>query len=168
MEATPLNNYRSRVLNRPFPRILQAARRLNNKRRVIVLVVDDESRLLRSLATLIDSAGIDALTFDRPADLLVSELPKTDVCLLLDVYMPEMNGVQLYQKLAVARHDLPVIMMTGRDDAHTRNLLQGVNAVAVLIKPFDEALLFDAIFRALALSRPLVKNVRILHRPGGL
>jgi DNA-binding NarL/FixJ family response regulator len=50
------------------------------------------------------------------ADLLVSELPKTDVCLLLDVYMPmpEMNGVQLYQKLAVARHDLPVIMMHSR------------------------------------------------------
>jgi two-component system response regulator FixJ len=117
-----------------------------------VLVVDDDSRLLRALGRLIRSAGVDALTFDRPAHLLASEVPKTNACLLLDVHMPEMNGVQLYEMLAAARHDLPVIMMTGRDDAQTRHLLDRVSAVAVLIKPFDEALLLDAIFRALALS----------------
>jgi two-component system, LuxR family, response regulator FixJ len=118
-----------------------------------VLVVDDDSRLLRSLARLIRSAGVNALTFERAAHLLASEVPETNVCLLLDVHMPEMNGVQLYEMLAVARHDLPVIMMTGRDDIQTRHLLQRVSAVAVLIKPFDESLLLDAIFRALALSR---------------
>jgi two-component system response regulator FixJ len=118
-----------------------------------VLVVDDDSRLLGALARLIRSAGVEALTFDRPAHLLASEVPKTNVCLLLDVHLPEMNGVQLYETLAVARRDLPVIMMTGSDDAQTRHLLQRVSAVAVLIKPLDEALLFDAIFRALALSR---------------
>ena len=118
-----------------------------------VLVVDDDSRLLGALARLIRSAGVEALTFDRPAHLLASEVPKTNVCLLLDVHLPEMNGVQLYETLAVARRDLPVIMMTGSDDAQTRHLLQRVSAVAVLIKPFDETLLFDAIFRALALSR---------------
>ena len=118
-----------------------------------VFVVDDDSRLLRSLARLIRSAGVNALTFERPAHLLASEMPQTNVCLLLDVHMPEMNGVQLYEMLAVARHNLPVIMMTGRDDAQTRHLLQRVSAVAVLIKPFDESLLLDAIFCALALSR---------------
>jgi len=118
-----------------------------------VLVVDDDSRLLRSFARLIRSAGVNALTFDRPAHLLASEVPETNACLLLDVHMPEMNGVQLYEMLAVTRHDLPVIMMTGRDDTQTRHLLQRVSAVAVLIKPFDESLLLDAISRALALSR---------------
>jgi len=118
-----------------------------------VLVVDDDSRLLRSLARLIRSAEVNALTFERPAHLLASEVPKTNACLLLDVHLPEMNGVQLYEKLAVARHDLPVIMMTGRDDPQTRHLLERVSAIAVLIKPFDESLLLDAIFRALALSR---------------
>jgi two-component system response regulator FixJ len=117
-----------------------------------VFVVDDDSRLLRSLARLIRSAGVNALTFERPAHLLASEMPQTNVCLLLDVHMPEMNGVQLYEMLAVVRHNLPVIMMTGRDDAQTRHLLQRVSAVAVLLKPFDESLLLDAIFRALALS----------------
>jgi two-component system, LuxR family, response regulator FixJ len=125
-----------------------------NKERT-VLVVDDDSRLLRALATLIRAAGVNALTFERPADLLAAEVPATDVCLLLDVHMPEMNGVQLYETLTAARPDLPVIMMTGRDDAQTRHLLQRVSTVAVLNKPFDEALLFDAIFRALAVSRKL-------------
>jgi two-component system, LuxR family, response regulator FixJ len=118
-----------------------------------VLVVDDDSRLLRAVGRLIRSAGVDALTFDRPSGLLAFEVPKTNVCLLLDVYMPEMNGVQLYEKLALARHDLPVIMMTGRDDTQTQHLLQRVNAVAVLTKPFDETLLLHTIFCALALSR---------------
>jgi FixJ family two-component response regulator len=118
-----------------------------------VLVVDDDLRLLRALARLIRSAGLNVVTFDRPAQLLASEVPETNVCLLLDVRLPEMNGVQLYEILADARHDLPVIMMTGRDDAQTRHLLERVSAVAVLIKPFDESLLLDAIFRALALSR---------------
>jgi two-component system, LuxR family, response regulator FixJ len=67
--------------------------------------------------------------------------------------MPEMSGVELYETLTASRPDLPVIMMTGRDDAQTRHLLQRVSTVAILNKPFDEALLFDAIFRALALSR---------------
>jgi FixJ family two-component response regulator len=120
-----------------------------------VLVVDDDSRLLRALARLIHSAGVKALIFDRPADLLASGMPKENFCLLLDVHMPEMNGVQLYEMLAVAPHDPPVIMMTGRDDAETHHLLQRVSAVAVLIKPFDESVLLDAIFRALELSRRL-------------
>jgi two-component system response regulator FixJ len=124
--------------------------RAQSKEPRTVVVVDDDSRLLRSLATLIDSAGVNAVTFDRPALLLEADLPKTNACLLLDVHMPEINGVQLYEKLALARDDLPVIMMTGRDDPQTRHLLQRINAVAVLIKPFDEAVLFDAIFRALA------------------
>jgi two-component system, LuxR family, response regulator FixJ len=126
---------------------------IQSKERCTVLVVDDDSGLLRSLGRLIRSAGFNALTFERPALLLASEVPKTNVCLLLDVHLPEMSGVQLYEMLAVARHDLPVIMMTGRDDAQTRHLLQRVSAVAVLFKPFDESLVLDAIFRALALSR---------------
>jgi two-component system, LuxR family, response regulator FixJ len=125
-----------------------------NKERT-VLVVDDDSRLLRSLATLIRAADVNALTSERPAHLLAAEVPETDVCLLLDVHMPEMNGVELYETLTAGRPCLPVIMMTGRDDSQTRHLLQRVSTVAVLNKPFDEALLFDAIFRALALSRKL-------------
>ena len=132
---------------------IQMKAHTQSKESLTVLVVDDDSRLLRSLARLLRSAGVNALTFERPAHLLESNVPKTNVCLLLDVHMPEMNGVQLYEMLALARHNLPVIMMTGRDDAQTRHLLQRVSAVAVLIKPFDEYLLLDAIFRAVALSR---------------
>jgi two-component system response regulator FixJ len=132
---------------------MKAKTKSKEQERRTVLVVDDDSRLLRALATLIRSAGVNALTFERPAHLLAAEVPKTDVCLLLDVHMPEMSGVQLYETLTAGRPALPLIMMTGRDDAQTRHLLRRVSTVAVLNKPFDEALLFDAIFRALALSR---------------
>jgi two-component system, LuxR family, response regulator FixJ len=74
---------------------------------------------------------------------------------VLDVYLPEMNGVELYEKLAATGRGLPVIMISGRNDAQTQHLLQRVNAVAVLPKPFDENLLLDAISRALALPHPL-------------
>jgi two-component system response regulator FixJ len=66
-----------------------------------------------------------------------------------------MNGAELHEKLAATGRGLPVIMISGRNDAQTQHLLQRVNAVAVLSKPFDEDLLLDAISRALALSRPL-------------
>jgi FixJ family two-component response regulator len=75
--------------------------------------------------------------------------------------MPEMSRVELYETLTASRPDLPVIMMTGRDDAQTRHVLQRVSTVAVLNKPFDEALLFDAIFRArvIALARIFEKRL---------
>jgi two-component system response regulator FixJ len=117
-----------------------------------VLVVDDDSAVLRALARLIRADGFEALTFATPELLLRSVIPKNNACLLLDVHMPEMSGVELYKALCASGHGLPLIMMTGRNDAQTRHLLQEVNPVAVLLKPFDEGLLLDAIGRALHLS----------------
>jgi len=119
--------------------------------RQAVLVVDDDSAELRALARLIRADGFEALTFARPELVLKSEIPKSNACLLLDVHMPEMNGVELYKALCASGHCLPLIMMTGRNDAQTRTLLEEVNPVAVLFKPFDEDLLLDAIGRALSL-----------------
>lgn len=120
--------------------------------RQAVLVVDDDPSMLRALARLIRADGFEALTFSTPEVLLRSEIPKNNACLLLDVYMPEMNGVDLYKALRAAGHVLPVIMITGRNDAQTQRLLRTVNPVAVLFKPIDETLLLDAVGRALLLS----------------
>ena len=121
--------------------------------RSTVLVVDDDSRFLSALGRLVRSVGFDAQTFERPTQLLEYPIPKNNTCLLLDVHMPEMNGVELYEMLAIAGRAPPLIMMTGRDDLHTRQLLRRTKAVAVLSKPFDPALLLQAISRALALDR---------------
>jgi FixJ family two-component response regulator len=115
-----------------------------------VLVVDDDSSFLRAVGRLVRSIGFDAQTFERPALLLKVPMPKSNACLLLDVHMPELNGVELYEMLAAAGQALPVIMMTGRNDPATRQLLRRTNAVAVLSKPFDQAVLVEAISLALA------------------
>jgi FixJ family two-component response regulator len=110
-----------------------------------VLVVDNDPDLLRAMERLIRSAKLSSRTFDGPRGLLMAEVPKSNACLLLDVYTPEMSGVELYETLAASGHKLPVILITGRDDVETRRLLQRVNPIAVLLKPLDGNLLLEAI-----------------------
>ncbi len=124
----------------------------SKQKRPTVFVVDDDPSVLRALSRLIRSAGFEAQTFERPNLLLDYNLPKANACLLLDVFMPEMNGVELSTKLASAGCYLPRIMITGRDDRQTEHLLEGVKAVEILHKPFDEEFLLAAITRALAVS----------------
>jgi FixJ family two-component response regulator len=127
--------------------------------RPTVFVVDDDPSILRALGRLIRSAGFEAKTFDRPGLLLSAEIPKRNACLLLDVYLPGMNGVELYEALVASGRGLPAIMITGRDDLPTQDLVQRAHAVAVLLKPFADDVLLDAISRALALSC----KVDVLH-----
>ena len=127
--------------------------------RPTVFVVDDDPSILRALGRLIRSAGFEAETFDRPGLLLSAEIPKSNACLVLDVYLPGMNGVELYEALAASGRGLPVIMITGRDDSRTQALVQRAHAVAILLKPFAEDVLLEAISRALALSC----KVDVLH-----
>ncbi len=76
-----------------------------------------------------------------------------DTCLLSDVYLPGMNGVELWRHLAEAGSRLPTILMTGRDDEHTRRLMREAKPIASLFKPFDEAALLRAIRKAM--RRPI-------------
>ena len=63
--------------------------------------------------------------------------------------MPEMNGVELFEALVLSGRALPVIMITGQGDSRTKKLLEEINAVDILLKPFDGDLLLQAIERAL-------------------
>ena len=112
-----------------------------------VLVVDDDASVLNALRRLIRSAGLRVLTFARPSELLASEIPGANACVILDVNFPEMNGVQLHEALIASGRDLPAIMITGRSDARTQCLLRGARPAAILYKPFGEDLLLDAISR---------------------
>jgi FixJ family two-component response regulator len=96
------------------------------KGRPTVLNVDDDPSVLRAIARLIRASGFDALTFERPGLLLASKVPKTNACLVLDVNLPEMNGVELYEALEIAGRALPVIMITGKSDSKTRRLLKDI------------------------------------------
>jgi FixJ family two-component response regulator len=90
------------------------------KARPVVIVVDDDLSILRALRRLIAGAGFDVRTFDRPSVLLGSSLPTADACLVVDVYLPEMNGVELCSALAASGCRLPVILVTAHADETTR------------------------------------------------
>jgi FixJ family two-component response regulator len=117
-----------------------------------VVIVEDDPSVLRSLRRLVRSAGFTVRTFASPGALLDSEIPKVDACLVVDVNLPEMNGVQLCEVLTASGRGLPAILITGQSDLATNRLVSQARAVAVLHKPFAAALLLDAISAALSKS----------------
>jgi FixJ family two-component response regulator len=98
--------------------------------------------------------GFPVRTFDRPSALLENRLQSDSACIVVDIYMPEMTGIELCHRLAQSGRELPAILITGRNDVATQRLAGSIRSVAVLYKPIDERPLLDAITRALALSRP--------------
>jgi CheY-like chemotaxis protein len=117
-----------------------------------VVLVDDDSSVLRALSRLIQAAGFRVLTFDRPSALLASALPRVNACMVVDMNLPEMDGRELCSALAASGRSLPAILITGRNDLATQRLIAKARVVASLCKPVDERALFDAIARALAHS----------------
>jgi len=115
----------------------------------LVIVIDDDPSILRALRRLVSGAGFDVQTFDRPSALLKSELPNTAACLIVDIDLPEMNGVELCETLAGSGCTLPVILITAHTDEETRMLADGAHPVALLIKPFGRDLLINSIQSAL-------------------
>ena len=119
------------------------------KAKPIIIVIDDDLSILRALQRLVSGAGFEVRTFDRPSALLKSDLPKTGACLIVDIDLPEMNGVELCATLATSGCKLPVILITAHTDDETRRLADCANPVALLIKPFGRELLVNSIESAL-------------------
>jgi two-component system response regulator FixJ len=115
-----------------------------------VIVVDDDASMRRALRTQLRIAGFNVLVFQSAEDLLASEFPAGDACLLLDVWMPGMNGIELCRSLAASGGQLPTILMSGLDDERTRQIMREAKPIASLFKPFEEKQLIDAIRKALS------------------
>ena len=131
---------------------VQETKVTDTTRPATVLVVDDDPSVLRSLRRLVSASGFGVKTFNTPSELLASETPESNACMVVDVDMPEMTGIEMCEVLKGSGRGLPAILITGKTDARTRSLAAQSDAVAVLFKPFDEEPLLDAIGRALALS----------------
>jgi two-component system response regulator FixJ len=112
-------------------------------------VVDDDASVRRALRRQLLGLGFIVLDFQSAEKLLSGDLPTGNACLLLDVYMPGMNGIELCRSLAASKRHLPTILMSGRDDERTRQLMREANPIASLVKPFDEESLLRAIRMAL-------------------
>jgi two-component system response regulator FixJ len=118
-------------------------------RKRTIVVIDDDPSILRALRRLLSGAGFDVRTFDRPSILLKSDLPKVGACLVVDIHLPEMNGIELCESLAASGCSLPVILITAHTDEETRRLADDAHPVALLIKPFGRELLVNSIEKAL-------------------
>ena len=112
-------------------------------------MVDDDLSIRRALGIQLEILGFDVLIFQSAEELLVSELPTENACLLVDVYMPGMSGIELFQSLVASGRHLPTILMSGRDDEATRQIMRQAKANARLFKPFDQKSLLQAIRKAL-------------------
>jgi FixJ family two-component response regulator len=111
-------------------------------------VIDDDTFVCRALKTELEILGFKVVVRQSAEALLANKIPEDDACLLSDVYLPGMNGIELCRHLAAAGSRLPTILMTGRDDENTRRLMREAKPIACLFKPFDEATLLRAIRKA--------------------
>ena len=116
-----------------------------------VFVVDDDRSVRRALGRLLRSAGYDIELFDAAEAYLAREAPHHPACLVLDVRMPGMTGLELQRAVMGTPMELPIVFITGHADEDFWQTLEGV-AVRVLYKPLDDTELLAAIEQALARS----------------
>src|SRR3981189_1488906 len=107
-----------------------------NDARPIVFVVDDEPDVCLSMKRLIRSLGLEVQTFNSAQDFLRTKRPDAPGCLVLDVRLPDLSGLDLQQELANANVDLPIVFLTGHGDIPMSVRAMKAGAVEFLTKPF--------------------------------
>ncbi|MEZ0301271.1 MAG: response regulator transcription factor [Hyphomicrobiaceae bacterium] len=119
----------------------------------MVYVVDDDASLREALLDLFASVGLDALAFGSPAEFLRHKVSETPSCLVLDVRLPGLSGLDFQAELAKAKINLPIIFITGHGDIPMSVRAMKAGAVEFLTKPFRDQDLLDAVQRALEQQR---------------
>jgi len=117
---------------------------------IVVIVVDDNAGFLKGVARLLAHNGIESRTFASAEALLDSGSAQTATCLLLDVHLGGISGIELQRRLAASGSKCPVIFMTGNDNDATRNEAMDAGCIAYLRKPFAQNVLLNAISKAVA------------------
>ena len=118
-----------------------------------VLVVDDDADFRDSLADLLSSVGLNVKPFGSIADLLESKLPDVVSCIVLDVRLPRLSGLDFQAELAKTNSSIPIILMTGYGDVPMSVKAMKLGAVDFLTKPFRDQDLLDAVTVALERDR---------------
>jgi FixJ family two-component response regulator len=115
----------------------------------IVIIVDDDESIRRAARRLIKSYGFPVETFASAEDFLSSGRLHETACLVLDVQMPGLNGLELQSRLITDGHQVPIIFITAFNDENARAQALKAGALGYLVKPFEEADLLTAINVAL-------------------
>jgi FixJ family two-component response regulator len=115
----------------------------------IVFVIDDDLSMRRALANLVQSVGLKVEVFGSAAELLKNKLPEVASCLVLDIRLPGLSGLDLQTELAKANIRIPIIFITGHGDIPMTVRAMKGGAVDFLTKPFRDQDLLDAVVSAI-------------------
>ena len=122
----------------------------------VVFVIDDDASLREALSSLLRSIGLQVTTFESTAGFLQSKLPEAPSCLVLDVRLPGLSGLDFQAELAKADIHIPIIFMTGHGDIPMSVRAMKAGAVEFLTKPFRDQDMLDAV--QLGLQRDRVRR----------
>jgi FixJ family two-component response regulator len=129
-----------------------------SQQKPIVFVVDDDISVRESLELLIKFAGWQPETFASAAEFLAHPRTATPSCLVLDVSLPDLNGLELQKLIASDRTDMPIIFITGHGDVPMTVQAMKAGAVEFLTKPFDDEVLLSAIRHAIKRSMAVLND----------
>ena len=138
--------------------IERSAREPATAEQPIVFVVDDDESVREALRSLFRSVSLRVETFGSAADFLRSELPEVASCLVLDVRLPGVSGLDFQAELAKANIHIPVIFMTGHGDIPMSVQAMKAGAVDFLTKPFRDQDMLDAVAAAVERDRSRRKD----------
>ena len=122
----------------------------------VVLVVDDDISVRESLELLLRNESLDVETFVSAQQFLDCPPKAVPSCLLLDISLPGLNGLDLQKRLAVERYEMPIIFITGHGDIPKSVQAMKAGAVEFLTKPFSDEILLSAVRNALVRSKALL------------
>ena len=126
-----------------------------NEKNPFVFVVDDDVSIRESLKDLIESAGLNVQTFASAQEFLTSQRPDAPCCLVLDVQLPGLSGLDLQQELAKIDVQIPIIFITGHGDIPMTVRAMKAGAIEFLTKPFRDEDLLNAVDQAINRSRQI-------------
>lgn len=125
------------------------AKAVTSPNEALVFVVDDDASMREALSSLIRSAGFHVSTFSSAKEYLLQEPPNAPACLVLDVRLPGMSGLELQRELTAASKTIPIIFITGHGDIPMSVRAMKAGAVEFLAKPFRDKDLLEAIRQAI-------------------
>jgi FixJ family two-component response regulator len=113
----------------------------------LIAVVDDEESVRRALRRLFTSSGLDCAVFASGREFLDSLRERVPSCVVLDLHMPGLTGLDVTRELQAGTRKIPAIIITAHDEAGTRARCLSAGAAEYLRKPFDDQALLDAVQR---------------------
>jgi FixJ family two-component response regulator len=128
----------------------------------IVFVIDDDESMRRGLTNLFESVGLRVDTFGSASEFLQRRLPDVPSCLVLDVRLPRISGLDFQVLLEKAEIHIPIVFMTGHGDIPMTVRAMKAGAADFLVKPFRQQEMLDAVMAAIERDRKRRKDARIV------